>query len=426
MGIKHNAVAQIFSFQQRDHETVRDCVNRLKQYIARCPEEEKPSQARLISIFLEGLKNRTLYAHLYACKHTTFNACCMDAMDFDDNFDDSSTSSQVMDRERRQSSSDASSSKVQNPDNIVDMVLRRLGQTYRPPYRQTNYAPAPTPTAGPYACGICALPHRTDQCTSYVPGANQPPTRCWCQVCKWNTTHVTKDCGHINRLARERENVFRTQAPNQANYQGNVQHGYTRQEVAKPVLGTQPPPPGTVPVRYVETETQEPSMELALSEPYYQGPEYDWQEPQAEFIDVSNTHQDFNEESNSMMLVGPMPPYSQRSSQQYPPRRSAPSSSGIKCFRCGGDHMVKDCPEPPPPRPRLPPIERYCEGCCVEHFPMDCPSKSLNTPAPGPKTFLNYIRVVPSPYRSEAEADQRSLKVVTRSQSQQPNVDHEE
>ena len=32
MGIKHNAVAQIFSFQQREHETVRDCVNRLKQY----------------------------------------------------------------------------------------------------------------------------------------------------------------------------------------------------------------------------------------------------------------------------------------------------------------------------------------------------------------------------------------------------------
>ena len=66
MGIKHNAVALIYTFKQKDHETVRDCVNRLKQYIARCPDEEKPSQARLISAFLEGLKNRTLYAHLYA------------------------------------------------------------------------------------------------------------------------------------------------------------------------------------------------------------------------------------------------------------------------------------------------------------------------------------------------------------------------
>ena len=69
IGIKHNAVAQIFSFQQQKYETVRDCVNRLKQYIVRCPDSEKPSQARLISIFLEGLKSRTLYAHLYACRH---------------------------------------------------------------------------------------------------------------------------------------------------------------------------------------------------------------------------------------------------------------------------------------------------------------------------------------------------------------------
>ena len=59
MGIKHNAVAQMFSFQQREHEIVRDYVNKRKQYIVHCPDEEKPSQARLISIFLDGLKNRT-------------------------------------------------------------------------------------------------------------------------------------------------------------------------------------------------------------------------------------------------------------------------------------------------------------------------------------------------------------------------------
>ena len=33
MDIKHNAMAQIFSFQQQEHDTIRDCVNRLKQYI---------------------------------------------------------------------------------------------------------------------------------------------------------------------------------------------------------------------------------------------------------------------------------------------------------------------------------------------------------------------------------------------------------
>ena len=93
MGIKHNVVAQIYTFRQKEHESLRDCVTRLKQYVTRCPREEKPSQRRLISIFLEGLQNKTLHAHLYAKKHTCFNECCLDAMDYDDNFDMSSVSS---------------------------------------------------------------------------------------------------------------------------------------------------------------------------------------------------------------------------------------------------------------------------------------------------------------------------------------------
>ena len=93
MGIKHNVVAQIYAFKQKDHESVRDCANRLKQYITRCPTDEKPGQTRLISIFLEGLRNKMLHAHLYAKKHTNFNECCLDAMDYNDNFDISSVSS---------------------------------------------------------------------------------------------------------------------------------------------------------------------------------------------------------------------------------------------------------------------------------------------------------------------------------------------
>ena len=93
MGLKHNAVAQIYSFQQKEFESVRDCVSRLRQYVNRCPNDEKPSQGRLISVFLEGLRNKMLHAHLYARKHTTFQECCMDAMDYDDNFEISSMSS---------------------------------------------------------------------------------------------------------------------------------------------------------------------------------------------------------------------------------------------------------------------------------------------------------------------------------------------
>ena len=137
MGIKHNAVAQIFSFQQQEHETVRDCVNRLKQYIVRCPHDEKPSQARLISIFLEGLKNRTLHAHLYALRHKTFNECCLDAMDFDDNFDASSSGNGSV--RKFALHSDATSQSEPSQDRIVDAILKRIGHTYRPPYRPSGF-----------------------------------------------------------------------------------------------------------------------------------------------------------------------------------------------------------------------------------------------------------------------------------------------
>ena len=81
MGLKHNAVALLYSFKQGEHKSMRDSVSRLKQYVNRCPADEKPSQGRLISLFLEGLRNKVLHAHLYAQKHKTLQECCLDAMD---------------------------------------------------------------------------------------------------------------------------------------------------------------------------------------------------------------------------------------------------------------------------------------------------------------------------------------------------------
>ena len=44
-----------------------------------------PSFERLISLFLKGLKNKSLHANLYGKKHDTLNECIKDAIDFDDN-----------------------------------------------------------------------------------------------------------------------------------------------------------------------------------------------------------------------------------------------------------------------------------------------------------------------------------------------------
>ena len=134
MGIKHNVVAQIYTFRQKEHESLRDCVTQLKQYVTRCSREEKPSQRRLISIFLEGLQNKTLHAHLYAKKHTCFNECCLDAMDYDDNFDMSSVSSlEDHTKERHEWSKELDSrAKELNTEQIADIVVRRVEQLYRP------------------------------------------------------------------------------------------------------------------------------------------------------------------------------------------------------------------------------------------------------------------------------------------------------
>ena len=42
-GIKHSVSALITKFKEEEKESVRDCANRLRQYISRCPKEEMPS-----------------------------------------------------------------------------------------------------------------------------------------------------------------------------------------------------------------------------------------------------------------------------------------------------------------------------------------------------------------------------------------------
>ena len=127
MGLKHNVVAQIYAFKQREHELVRDCINRLWQYITRCLEDEKPSQAHLISIFLEGLRNKTLHAHLYVKGHMRLNDRCHDAMDYDDNFDISGIEkeSQSLDgQSSKTSESDSTTGKASDLELIADSIIR--------------------------------------------------------------------------------------------------------------------------------------------------------------------------------------------------------------------------------------------------------------------------------------------------------------
>ena len=220
-------------------------------------------------------------------------------MDLDENFDDNedttseSTRSKVRPTRRIANTKTMASTGV-GPDQIVETVLRRLGQTYRPPMRQIP------PTAGPYKCGICGHPHRTEDCPSNMAGASAQVQRKWCQVCKWNLTHGTQDCIHIAGLAREREAGLAAYA--------QARQGYSQPtEQARPVLGAQPPAPGTVPVRYVEIELQETGRELVATQPYYVEQEPEWVLMTNEFSGMNDPNEGAYIDTNAMMLVGLVP-----------------------------------------------------------------------------------------------------------------------
>ena len=156
-------------------------MSRLRQYVNRCPNDEKPSQGRLILVFLEGLQNKMLHAHLYARKHTTFQECCMDAMDYDDNFEISSmfgieTKSKDSDF-RSHKSGTTMESKGPSEERIAELVLQKMGQ-FRTYHRPQNYALQPS--QGFHKCGKCTGPHRTDQCEAIPEPFKQNPIRKWC------------------------------------------------------------------------------------------------------------------------------------------------------------------------------------------------------------------------------------------------------
>ena len=73
MALKHDVLSQIHGLKQNNDESMRDKTNHLRQYLARCPEEEMPSQEMSVSIFLEGLKNKDLHATLYMKHHKNLN-----------------------------------------------------------------------------------------------------------------------------------------------------------------------------------------------------------------------------------------------------------------------------------------------------------------------------------------------------------------
>ena len=257
MGIKHNVVALIYGFVQKENKSVRDCANRLRQYISRCPEGEMPSSPRLVSIFLEGLLNKSLHANLYAKKHNTLNACIKDAIDFDDNCE-------IFGNVNASARSETSSTKntIETGKNhpidaeaIAEMVMKKMNQVFRPPQR-----PAEQPRfVRKYICGQCGGDHPTLQCLPKQnnPNPAAPRTDKWCDFEQKWTNHETQECYHRIRYLRQQGIAQQPAGPPvqpQNQRMGNQFFAAPGGEHAQPVLGNQPPLPRAAPVRFMQPE----------------------------------------------------------------------------------------------------------------------------------------------------------------------------
>ena len=105
---------------------------------------------------------------------------------------------------------------------------------------------------------------------------------------------------------------------------------HSEMERERPVLGSQPSLSGTTHVRYVETKDNNPCYDIVPSSPYVEGES-----------SIGYDCPDDREENLPLMIMGAG---RGRTPDTYAKR--APLTSGVPrpCFRCHGDHWVRDCP----------------------------------------------------------------------------------
>ena len=323
-GMKHDALSKINGFQQKPDESVRNAANRLRQYLARCPEKEKPSQERLVSIFLEGLNNKELYAAIYMKRHSVLSQCINDAIEYDDNC---STKEDKGDKSSKATSS--SGSVASQVEEVTKGVIEKMQQLYGPPR-----ALEPRRMERHYVCGSCGGNHPTNQCLPKVqgPAVLRPDGRpaIWCDFDKKWGNHTTEEC--FNRIR-----FMRQQAMGGGHMMGN--------EGERPilVLNRQPPLPEAAPLRILGHEEEINQEQAIVPVTPYEDKAYpsqvmedpDWSRtPQFSYQD-----EPFNLDWNTLMFIA-----GQNRMPMAPNR--APNAPLGPCYDCGGDHLVKNCPYP--------------------------------------------------------------------------------
>ncbi|KAH7297202.1 hypothetical protein KP509_26G058600 [Ceratopteris richardii] len=115
--------------------------------------------------------------------------------------------------------------------------------------------------------------------------------------------------------------------------------------------------------------------------------------------------QNWEPEYSNVMYTNPIPRPQLRQMRPQAPRGS--------CFRCQGDHFIRDCPHPPSPsQGQVITIQAFCPECGKDHLPRDCP----RNPSSAPKiTPINVVGLVAD--SSSSSSNVAPIQAVTRAEA---------
>ena len=145
-------------------------------------------------------------------------------------------------------------------------------------------------------------------------------------------------------------------------------------ERALPVLGHQPPLPRNAALRLVQPDEEGYEQALVPMPPYYEEkPDVGYTEntqtfPMPSLSHLSEVETSYQMDQNTLMFIangGIGRPMANQNQRLYKPSVVGP------CYECGGDHLIKDCPNR---RNQIPPIKRFCVDCAIKHLIQDCPA----------------------------------------------------
>ncbi|KAH7300934.1 hypothetical protein KP509_23G004200 [Ceratopteris richardii] len=422
-GIRHNTSSLIHSFKQTPQETVRLAGRRFRQYLERCPVPELPTAAKQVALFLDGLLSTKLRSYVYLKEPRSIEECVRICIDIEDNLGEELGLSKVYkDSDSSTSHTSRTSTEI---DEIAEQVAKKLGV-------QSRQMPRVNPLKRCYTCG-------GDHMANVCPMTSQPqgnPNALYCTIERKYTNHTAQDCPYNRHAVRQNyqqpyqqgryQNQYQQPYYRPQQYQPQYQQQYQAPYRPQPVLGNQPPAPtNVIPVKYTMAE-ENPNRALVLLTPlvsendsHAQGLDYFHEDSsQAYYIESP-------EQSDTSPYQFETPPMEQNWEPEYSNvmytnpntrpqvRQVRPQAPRGPCFRCQGDHFIRECPH----QPALGlgqniTIQGFCPECGKEHLPRECP----RNPSSAPKvTPINVVGLVAE--SSSSSSNVAPVHAVTRAQA---------